>query len=271
MHTTHFVRNGDLNMAYQEAGAGPAFVLVHGFTGSKLDFQDQLAWFADLRRVIACDQRGHGETSNQQPYRLDAMVDDLLGLLDVLDIERCDLLGHSLGGMVALRAVLGHPDRFRSLILMDTAPAPLALWHETARDSLVQRVMEQGSQVLLEQARRTTPTPAQQRGIDFLGADEHWRRLEVKLEQLDTLAFRDLMSELSGHASVVDALDTISCPTTVLVGEHDAPFLEPATLLADRIPGARLKTIPAADHSPQYENAEAWRQAVRTHLEDASA
>ncbi len=267
MHTTHFVSNGELTMAYQEAGAGPAFLLVHGFTGSKLDFQDQLPWFADLRRSIACDQRGHGETSNQQPYRLDAMVDDLVGLLDVLAIDDCDLLGHSLGGMVALRAVLAYPDRFRSLILMDTAPAPLPLWDQQTRASLARLVTEQGCEALLAPSRQATPSPAQQRGIDFLGADEHWRRIGVKLEQMDPLAFCDLMAELAEHDSLVDKLGAVRCPTTVIVGEFDVPFLEPAALLAERIRDARLVTIPEADHSPQYENPEAWRMAVREHLE----
>lgn len=266
MQTIHFVRNGDLTVAYQEAGDGAPFVLVHGFTGSKLDFQDQLPWFADQRRVIAYDQRGHGETSNQQPYTFDAMVDDLIGLLDVLDLERCDLLGHSLGGMIALRAVLAQPARFRSLVLMDTAPAPSALWSEDTRRELAALVSREGCEALLTRFREVAPTPAQQRGIDYLGADEHWRRLGVKLQQLDELAFTELMTELSGHASVADRLADIACPTTVIVGEHDRPFLEPARLLAERIPDARLITIEGADHSPQYENAQAWRRAVSEHL-----
>ncbi|MEQ8858621.1 MAG: alpha/beta hydrolase [Pseudomonadales bacterium] len=267
MQTSHFVQNGETIMAFTEAGEGPALLLVHGFTGSKLDFQNQLPWFADLRRVIAYDQRGHGETSNQRPYTLPAMVDDLVGLLDVLDIQRCDLLGHSLGGMVALRAVLAHPDRFRSLILMDTAPAPLGLWTRRARRALTKLVKREGCEALLEQSRQATPSPAQQRGIDYLGSEEHWRRISVKLQQMDPVAFVELMTELSDHDSVAGRLGEIRCPATVIVGEHDAPFLAPSAVLAEGIDGARLMTIEGADHAPQYENADVWRQAVREHLQ----
>jgi pimeloyl-ACP methyl ester carboxylesterase len=267
MQTSHFVRNGELTTAYQEAGDGAPFVLLHGFTGSKLDFQDQLTAFAALRRTIAYDQRGHGETSNQQPYTFDALVDDLIGLLDVLDIPQCDLLGHSLGGMVAMRAALAHPGRFRSLILMDTAPAPLELWPRRARRKLAKVVTRHGFTSLLDGMRQATPTPGQQRGIDHLGEAEHWRRIAVKLEQMDPQAFVDLSDALSTYPPLVDRLAEIRCPTTVIVGELDAPFLEPSRLMANTIVDATLTTVPLAEHSPQYENEPAWCKAVRDHLQ----
>lgn len=266
MHTSHFVRHGELTTAYQECGDGAPFLLVHGFTGSKLDFQDRLEGLADLRRVIAYDQRGHGETSNQQPYTFEALVADLISLLDALDIEQCDLLGHSLGGMVAMRAVLTYPERFRSLILMDTAPAPLDLWKPRDRKKMVAAVLEHGCESMLDGMRGVLPTPGQQLGIDRLGEAEHWRRIGVKLEQMDPQAFAELSALLVAHASLTERLAQIRVPTTVLVGERDQAFLRPSRLMADRIPDARLVTIPLAEHCPQYENEPAWREAVRAHL-----
>ena len=267
MHITHFVRNGELNTAYHEAGAGEPLLLIHGFTGSKLDFHDELGGLADLRRLIAFDQRGHGETSNQRPYTLDVLVADLFGLLDVLEIDRCDLLGHSMGGMVALRAVLERPERFRSLILMDTSAAPLTLWPSSARQQMVTLVRERGCTALLDAMRQADPTASQQRGIDRLGEAEHWRRITVKLEQLDPEAFADLGDALADCPSLTGRLGEIGCPTSVLVGEQDAPFIAPSRTLAEGIPGAGLVIVPAAGHSPQYENEPAWRDAVRDHLE----
>lgn len=268
--TTHFVQNGDLTSAYHEVGEGHPFVLVHGYTGSKLDFQDQLPGFADQRRTLAYDQRGHGESTNQLPYRLDVLADDLVTLLDALHIERCDLLGHSLGGMVALRAVLAHPERFTSLVLMDTAAAPLEGMPAAARAAIHAQVAEQGCAALLEAMRAMPVARGQQAGIDLLGAEEHWRRIEVKLDQMDRDAFAGLGAELAEYAPLTDDLPQIRCPTTVIVGEHDRPFLEPARALAKGIPGARLEIIPGAAHCPQYENAVAWRRAVRTHLDSAA-
>lgn len=270
IQTTHFMPNGPLCTACFDIGGGHPFVLVHGFTGSKLDFQDQLPWFADLRRVIAYDQRGHGETSNHRPYDFDELVADLLRLLTVLEIDRCDLLGHSLGGMVAMRAVLAAPERFDSLILMDTAAGTLPDMPRETRERLNALVTEQGCAALLPWMRATEPTPAQQRGIDYLGPEEHWRRIEVKLEQMDPLAFKELGPLLRNQPSLIDRLGEITCPTTIIVGEHDTAFLEPSKELAEHLPRGRLVTLAGAAHSPQYESAEAWRQAVREHLESHS-
>lgn len=265
MFTTHFVTHGPLTTAYHEAGHGEPFVLVHGYTGSKLDFVDQLHWFTDLRRVIAYDQRGHGESSNLRPYYLDVMVGDLLSFMDTLDITRCDLLGHSMGGMVAMRAALAAPQRFRSLILMNTSASPLTELPAHARRALDELVAQDGCVTLLPGLRAATPTPPQQRGIDWLGEDEHWRRVSVKLQQMDTLAFTELGPRLRSQC-LLDRLGELRCPATVLVGEHDSAFVAPSQQLAARLPRACLITIADAAHAPQYENADGWREAVRDHL-----
>ncbi|MEZ5561282.1 MAG: alpha/beta hydrolase [Pseudomonadales bacterium] len=266
---THFVANGALQTAYHDVGDGAPFVLVHGFTGSKLDFQDQLSSFVDLRRVIALDQRGHGESSNQAPYSVEQLAADLLGFLDALDIDRCDLLGHSLGGVVAARAVLRDPARFRSLVLMDTPANPIAMQPPDVTERINALVRSGGCEALLPGMRRAPASPGAQPGIDLLGETEHWRRIEVKLQQMDPEAFVALSRELREPPSLLDALGDVACPTTVLVGEHDHPFVAAAAAMAARIPSARLVTLPDAGHCPQYENAAAWRQAVREHLNAA--
>jgi 2-succinyl-6-hydroxy-2,4-cyclohexadiene-1-carboxylate synthase len=95
MLTSHFVRNGDVLTAYHDEGQGDALLLLHGFTGSKFDFHDQLGWFTAQHRVLAPDQRGHGESSNfghPDAYSFDILVEDLAGFLDALDVQRCHLL-----------------------------------------------------------------------------------------------------------------------------------------------------------------------------------
>ncbi len=268
MRTSHFISNGDLQTAYSEIGSGFPFLLVHGFTGSKLDFQDQLEWFEDVRRVIALDQRGHGESTNQPPYELDQLVTDLVGFLNAMDIEACDLLGHSMGGMVALRAVLQHPDRFRSLILMDTTPLSVTLMDAHAWQTLTELIRKDGCQALLQSMRGQSITPTLRRSIDYLGEAEHWRRIQVKLTQMDPAAFIDLGQAMEHQQPLVELLSEIECPTTVIVGKQDQPFVKPAKLMANKIPNANLQIVPKAGHSPQYENPETWKYAVRQHLAD---
>jgi pimeloyl-ACP methyl ester carboxylesterase len=104
-----------LELEYEDWGSGErAFVLVHGFTGSRDDWLEHLPALAEEGRTIAIDQRGHGGSTNSSvpsDYTLDQLVADLDCALSTLGIPSCDLLGHSLGGMVALRFALAHPER----------------------------------------------------------------------------------------------------------------------------------------------------------------
>ena len=266
MYTTHFVENGEIQTAYHDLGSGAPLLFVHGFTGSKLDFANQLAWFVETHRTLAYDHRGHGESSNLGPYDLQTLVDDLIRLLDALEIPTCHVLGHSLGGMVVMRAVLARPERFRSVILMDTAPYALNLFDEGVRRNLNRMVTDAGCAALLDGMQNQPQRAVVQRGIDFLGEQEHWRRIRVKLEQMDPQAFVGLGRELSANASVLQDLERIGVPTTIIVGAEDEPFLKPAQDMQKHIPDSTLAIIRNAAHSPQYENADVWRDQVLAHL-----
>jgi pimeloyl-ACP methyl ester carboxylesterase len=269
MLTSNFVRNVDILTAYYDEGQGDALLLLHGFTGSKLDFHDQLPWFTDRHRVLAPDNRGHGESSNlgrPDAYSLDILVDDLAGCLDALDVQQCHLLGHSMGGMVAMRFALRHADRLKSLILMDTAAEPLTVFPKALREQLAREVRENGCASRIQMMRDMPMNDAQARGRDFLGETEHWRRIELKLSQMDPEAWVALGNDMSNQKAVLAELSAVSVPTTIIVGEHDVPFVEPSARMAKTIPDAQLVTIPLAAHCPQYENADAWRAAIDSHL-----
>src|SRR5262250_2403998 len=114
-----------VELVYEDHGSGERpFVLVHGFTGFRDDFREQLPALTELGRTIIYDHRGHGDsghTGDATTYTFAQLVDDLRALLDALGVKRCDLLGHSMGGMIALRFALAYPERVASLVLMDTA------------------------------------------------------------------------------------------------------------------------------------------------------
>lgn len=296
MHTTHFITNDPisaevlstgLQTAYYDVGPGTpneqrsalenfetpktlqtedTVVFVHGFTGSKLDFHDQLSWFADDHRVLAYDQRGHGESSNIGPYNLYGLAADLIGFLNAMGIERCHVLGHSLGGMVVLRAMLAHPERFQSAILMDTAPFAMKLFGKKVRRQLGDIVLEGGCEALLQGMQGQPQNNSVQRGIDYLGEAEHWRRVRVKLEQMDPQAFVDLSETIDTQPSVLANLANITLPTTIIVGQHDKPFLKASKKMHKVLPNSELVTIADAGHCPQYENAHTWAAAISAHL-----
>lgn len=264
----------DIEIEVEEVGEGArALVLVHGYTGSRDDFREHVPGLAGLGRTIALDQRGHGGSTNSgQPehYTLEGLVADLAAAFDALGIERADLLGHSLGGMVALRFVLAHPERVASLVLMDTSARPMALpIPAEARTALGALARAQGVAALLPAMKQRPPgavPPSMQRCIEAMGEDVFFERVRRKLEQMDPVAWETLLGVLVDHAPVTGRLGEIRCPTLVMVGAEDAPFLAPADELARGIPGAARVTIPDAAHSPQLENPPAWAEAMRAHL-----
>lgn len=275
MASTARVRIDDLEMEYEEAGQGARpFVLVHGFTGSRDDWSRVLEDLAKDGRTVTPDQRGHGGSGGRGDparYTLERLVADLTGFLDALEIERCDLLGHSMGGMVTMRFALEHPERVASLVLMDTAAGPLGLVPEAAMKAGAKIAREQGMETLHKLMRvRAEKDPNQpasmKRAAESEGAEAYFERIRRKMLAMDPEAFATLAPVLSEHESVLDRLATIRRPTTVLVGAEDLPFLEPSERMAKAIPGARHVVIPDAAHSPQTENREAWLATIRAHL-----
>src|SRR5262245_20639659 len=131
----------DIEVAWFEWGRGEPLVLVHGLADDHRAWRRTLAWLAVDRRVIACDLRGHGQTSlGDASGTLAQLGADLVALLDALDLERVDLCGFSLGGTVVLRAAIDHPERVRRLLPVATSSrvgrAAVPWYEERARLAL---------------------------------------------------------------------------------------------------------------------------------------
>ncbi len=247
----------------------PPLLLVHGFTGHRDDFIEIAPELAKRRRVIAPDLRGHGDSYDQAgPYgwSFEQIVKDLVGLLDHLEIDRCDLFGHSMGGMVSLRFALAHPERVRSLIFMCTAPElPVSLSRkgfeigaEIAAAHGIDRLQE-----LMEKAGRENCSDS----IAGWG-ERYWLHHRRRLRAMTPESFHGIGSAFFDSDSLVARLPEIEAPTLVIVGEHDADFLPGTDLFAQHIRSATRVTIPGAEHHPHQENKQAWRKAVEDHLDN---
>ena len=264
-----------IEIAYEDHGVGePPLLLVHGFTGFRHDFASQREGLVPHGRVLVPDLRGHGEsgrTGDPTSYSLEHLTADLLGFLDALRIERCHLLGHSMGGMVALRATLRAPERIASLVLMDTAPGPLT-FVDRAQLALAVRVgreagMETLAQVLRARADQDTGRSPPDRRIEAeWGAERFWAWRSARVAAMDPAAYEALGLALLEQEDLTARLGEIDCPTEVLVGELDHEFRAPSEVLARHIRGARLHVLPDAGHQPQHEAPDAWRAAVLAHL-----
>jgi len=114
----------DVEIAFLDEGEGEPIVLVHGFASSKNVNWVYPTWVSELRkggrRVIALDNRGHGESSklyDVADYSIPIMSGDIIALMDHLEIDRADVMGYSLGGRMAAWLGVNAPERLRSAIL----------------------------------------------------------------------------------------------------------------------------------------------------------
>jgi pimeloyl-ACP methyl ester carboxylesterase len=269
------LRANGIEIAYEEHGRGERpLLLVHGFTGFRQDFASQLGALAQHGRVVALDLRGHGEsgrTGDPASYSLAQLTADLLAFLDALGIERCDLLGHSMGGMLALRAALAAPARFASLLLMNTAPGPLGFIDRAQLALAAQLAREAGmaglAKILRERARDDPSRGASDRRIEQeWGEERFWAWRTARVVATDPAAYEALGLALAEQEDLTQRLAEIPQPTVVLVGELDQEFRAPSERLASGIPDAQLVVLPGAGHQPQHEAPEAWRAAVLAHL-----
>jgi pimeloyl-ACP methyl ester carboxylesterase len=117
-------RHGAIEIAFLDEGEGEPIVLVHGFASNKEVNWVRPSWTTTLttagRRVIALDNRGHGESTKlYEPadYHTALMAEDVRALLDHLGLERADVMGYSMGARITAFLAHKHPDRVRSMIL----------------------------------------------------------------------------------------------------------------------------------------------------------
>src|SRR5882762_6027874 len=107
-----------IEIGYDEAGAGPAVVLLYGFPFNRSLWRDQLADLSPRYRVVTPDLRGHGETSlTAGPATMDEMARDIVALMDAINISQAVVGGLSMGGYVTLSLARMFPERVRALVL----------------------------------------------------------------------------------------------------------------------------------------------------------
>ena len=266
---------GDVELEVHEEGNGdPALLLLHGFTGSSLDWTDVTGDLARNRRVVAYDQRGHGDSTNTgdpASYTIGQLTTDLGSVVDQLGLAPFDLLGHSMGGIVAMQYAVAHPEKLRSLILMDTFAEPTGGIPASWIDYLVGVAREKGMEGVAEMFLSYIDQAPNAGDLTPERREELASRIRYKLTHMDVEALDQLGRGLGTFDALLDGVAGLRMPVTVIVGEKDSGLREPAEVLAKAIPDAVLEVIPAAGHSPQEDNAPSWLAAVRGHLGRAEA
>ena len=252
-----------------DARAAPPLLLLHGFSGHRDDFIGVMPFLADGRRVIALDQRGHGDSVSgpgAAGYSFEQLVADLLAVLDALGIERIDLLGHSVGGMVALRFALAYPERVRSLVFVCTAPAFPERMSPRGFELATALCEAHGMAELQRRAAavvRKDPFPGLAAWTDPERYDRHHARRHLAMTPE---SYRGVGEAFFRSTSLIDRLGEIDAPCLVLVGEHDHDWRPGAEAFAAGLRDVRVVVVPDAEHHPHQENPSVFFTELMAHL-----
>jgi 3-oxoadipate enol-lactonase len=264
------VRTDDgVELEVQIDGSGPGLLLVHGHGGAKEDFADHNERLAQQHTVVTFDHRGHGSSDHPtEPgsYSLARMRADTWAVADAVGLDRFRVLGHSMGGMVVRRMPLEQPERIEALVMMDTSTGPIP--------DLVPELVEMAASVgltegkealkaLLDSASPLDNSAYQKLLVERPGYQEFQDR---KWADTSVVMWSTIAREVVRQTDDLPLLRELSCPTLVIVGELDLPFVPGSYAMAGQIPGAALEVIRNAGHSPQFEAPDRWIEVLEQFL-----
>lgn len=257
-----------IDLYYEEVGSGEPIVFLHGFTGSGRDWIHQMAAIRERYRGITLDFRGHGRSAapaEEKDYSIYLNVADLLLLLNHLQVPRCCLVGHSMGGFTALQFVLDHPERVCGLVLVDTSSGE---WdtvpgYAELRAQLDELARTQGLEAAFEYDAAHNPIRIER----FRKQPEQREIARRKTLSTSVEAYIYTPRSFGKWRPVTARLGEIRVPTLVLRGEEDQGFIRSSQILKDSILGAELVVVPGAYHNPHEEAPEFFNAYLLKFLE----
>ena len=215
-----------LQLYYEVRGRGRPLVLLHGgLMTIDLNFGPMLEPLAASRQVIAVESQGHGHTADtSRPMTIEALADDVVGLLDHLGIGQADLFGFSLGGLVACAVALGAPTRVGKLIVAsaDAHRPPGRQSASLGEDRL--------------------PTPA-----DFQAMRDAYVAVAPDPAHFDEFAARTA-AMVHQFAGWTGELRSLRAPTLLIFGDRDFTPLPDVVEMFELLPEAQLAVLPGTTH-----------------------
>ena len=254
-------------ISYRSAGSGSVVLLLHGITSSATTWDDVLPWLAERHTVVAPDLLGHGQSAKPRTdYSLGAQANGLRDLLAVLGHKRATVVGHSLGGGIAMQLAYQYPELCERLVLVSSG----GLGREV--HALLRAAALPGSEWVLPLLCRVGLQDAVAGAARFLGrlgmragpdVEEVWRGYTSLADPACREAFvhtlRAVVEPGGQRVCAVDRLYlTALMPTLIVWGDRDPMIpVEHGRSAHRAMPGSRLEIFPGAGHLPHRDQP--WR------------
>ncbi len=257
-----FGRPGE-GIAYEVVGSGPPLVLLHGFTASSATFMNNIPRLSGRFTVIAVELLGHGNSESPEepgPYAPAPAVARMVDLMDHLGYDEFLLCGHSLGGALALRVALDHPDRVAGLVIINSnSAAGKPEWREAIRprmQQLANRIRADGTEFMTHtrlfpgRSSRLPPEARAQLTRDF--------------EDLQPAGVAGTAEALVVDVNAWERLGQLAVPTLVVIGDRDQDFVGAVEAFVGAMPRHLVSTVTlaGAGHAANLEQPEEFCSAL---------
>jgi pimeloyl-ACP methyl ester carboxylesterase len=251
---------GDININYKVDGEGDPLVMIMGFSSPMIGWYYQTPFFRRHYRVVTFDNRGVGESDKPQgPYSTKMMAEDTILLMDNLGIEKANVLGASMGGMIAQELAINHPERVTKLVLACTY---------ACQDEKSGSTPEMAKLALL-------PPKNMANAMMGLAFNKPLYRFTFSLlsrvwsmftAASDTVGIEGQRMACWNH-NTLERLHLITASTLVIVGTGDR-LIKPASseAIAGRIPESRLVKVKNGSHTFMVEMRDAFNREVLNFL-----
>ncbi|MCF6138392.1 2-succinyl-6-hydroxy-2,4-cyclohexadiene-1-carboxylate synthase [Pseudalkalibacillus berkeleyi] len=261
------INMNDTNYHVRIEGEGEPLLLLHGFTGSCVDWLPFVDKWKDRYQLILVDLMGHGKTDHPKDvdeYAMNKATEALNHILSELKIESAYVLGYSLGGRVALSFAMRYPKRVKKLILESSSPGLQTeeerLERKRRDDQLADRILRDGIESFV---RFWESIPLFKTQLELLSEEDRNRLRTMRLRNSEV----GLANSLRGMGTGVQPswwahLEQFEIPTTLIVGERDQKFLRIAEEMLKLIPYGNLVVIENAGHTVHLEQPEAFAHTV---------
>ncbi|MFC1932368.1 alpha/beta fold hydrolase [Chloroflexota bacterium] len=251
-----------VSIEYELSGSGRCFTLIHGAGDNLNAWYNQVPAFLQHYQVLTYDVRGHGQTELPEgELTTELWAEDLYALLKALDISETILLGHSMGGAIALEFTLTHLGMVKALILSNSVGAVRRSEEEmrqmaVRRQTLIEVIKKEGMEAVLKDRLSNVFSPG------FAEKNpETVERYKSILLQNNPEGYLRVMQRMGHHTTSPD-MSKITCPTLIIVGEHDSlsgPAAGKAT--QETVRGSQLKVFPTG-HAPALERPQEYNETV---------
>ena len=227
-----------IDLYYQTLGTGLPLLLLHGGLANADYWDNQLPVFAETYKVIAIDSRGHGRsTFTEEPISYALMAADVIALLDMLGIERANVVGWSDGGMIGLELAIHHPERLHKLIAYGANYNPSGLRADMNTNAKFNNYLAKAA----ADYQQVAPDPLR------------WGAFLENIGQMWATEPNYAPAQLA----------TIATPTLILDGEEEELLeIQHVKELASLIPTAKLRLMAGVGHFAPWEQPQTFNQIV---------